>query len=114
MNDQPLREHILYLLKGGGAHLDFTAATKGVPVALRGKRPKGADHSLWELLEHMRLAQWDILEFSRDAQHRSPEWPSGFWPAKPAPPSQSAWNKSIRAFRDDLAAMCDLIADESR
>jgi len=114
MNNQPLREHVLYLLKGGGAHVDFNAAIKAVPAALRGKRPKGADHSLWELLEHMRLAQWDILEFSRDPEHRSPAWPSGFWPAKPAPPSQVAWNKSVRVFRDDLESMCDLIADPSR
>jgi DinB family protein len=113
MSNQPLRQHVLYLLKGGGAHVDFEAAIKAVPVALRGKRPKGADHSLWELLEHMRLAQWDILEFSRNPEHRSAAWPEGYWPAKPAPPSPGAWNKSIRAFRGDMAAMCGLVADES-
>ena len=114
MNNQPLREHVLYLLKDGGAHVDFSAAIKGVPAALRGKRPKGADHSLWELLEHMRLAQWDILEFSRNPEHCSPDWPSGYWPAKPAPPSQNAWNDSVRAFRNNRDAMCELIADQSR
>jgi len=114
LNSKPLREHVLYLLKDGGAHVDFTAAIKGVPVALRGKRPKGADHSLWELLEHMRLAQWDILEFSRNSEHRSPAWPTGYWPAKPAPPNAGAWNKTTRAFRDDLDAICNLIADESK
>jgi hypothetical protein len=113
LNSKPLREHVLYLLKDGGAHVDFNAAVKNVPVDLRGKRPKGADHSLWELLEHMRLAQWDILEFSRNPEHRSPPWPAGYWPATPAPPNQGAWNKSIRVFRDNLDAMCSLIADES-
>jgi hypothetical protein len=113
LNHKALREHVLYLFKEGGAHVDFDAAVKNVPVDLRGKRPKGADHSLWELLEHLRIAQWDILEFSRNAGHRSPDWPAGYWPATPAPPTQGAWNKSIRAFRDDLDAMCNLIANES-
>jgi hypothetical protein len=76
-DDQALREHLLYLLRGGGAHANFETAVKGLPADLRGKRPKGAEHSPWEILEHMRLAQWDILEFSRDAKHVSPEWPEG-------------------------------------
>jgi len=64
-------------------------------------------------LEHMRIAQWDILEFSRDAKHVSPEWPTGYWPKTAAPPTKTAWNQSIRAFRTDHAAMCALVADES-
>ena len=83
-HEEALREHVLYLLRGGGAHIDFEGAIKGLPVELRGKRPKGASHSPWEILEHMRLAQWDILEFSRDAKHVSPKWPEGYWPEKPA------------------------------
>lgn len=110
-NDPSLRDHLLYLLKGGGAHTDFEAAVKGLPVELRGKRPKGAPHSPWEILEHLRLAQWDILEFSRDANHASPKWPEGYWPETPAPPNDRAWAKSVRAFRDDLNAMCALVAD---
>jgi hypothetical protein len=112
-NDKSLREHVLYRLKGQGAHVDFEAAIKGLPVALRGKRPKGATHSAWEILEHVRLAQWDILEFSRDSKHVSPEWPSGYWPKKPAPPNASAWNQSVRAFRAGNDAMCELVAKES-
>jgi len=108
-----LREHLLYLLKGGGAHLKFESAVKGVPVDLRGKRPKGSQHSLWELLEHMRIAQWDILRFSMDPKHVSPEFPAGYWPPEPAPPSQRAWTGSIRAFQADLEAMCELVEDES-
>ena len=113
MDDAALREHLLYLLQTGGAHVDLEAALKGLPVALRGKRPKGAAHSPWEILEHMRIAQWDILEFSRDAKHVSPEWPTGYWPKSPTPPTKTAWNQAVRAFRADHAAMCALVADKS-
>jgi len=112
-DDEALRQHLLSLLREGNAHVTFDAAIKGLPVALRGKSPKGAEHSPWELLEHLRIAQWDILEFSRNPQHQSPEFPKGYWPANPAPPNNAAWVKSVRAFRDDLQAMCDLLANES-
>jgi hypothetical protein len=108
-NDKALREHLLYLLKEGGAHAGFDAAVKDLPVALRGKTPKGAEHSPWEILEHLRLAQSDILEFSRDPKHVSPSWPAGYWPKTPAPPNSTAWSKSVKAFQADLKAMCDLI-----
>jgi hypothetical protein len=106
-----LREHVLALLQGGGAHVEFETAIKGLSVSLRGRRPKGAAHSPWEILEHMRVAQWDILEFTRDATHVSPKWPEGYWPGKPAPPNAKAWNKSINAFRADRKAMADLVAN---
>ncbi len=112
-SDKALREHLLYLLGGGGAHVDFEAAIKDLPAGLRGKKPKGAPYSAWELLEHMRIAQWDILEFSRNSQHVSPEFPRGYWPATAAPPDASAWKKSVEAFRADLEAMRDLVADKS-
>jgi hypothetical protein len=111
--DASLRKHLLDLLNGGHAHATFDAAVKNLSAALRGKRPKDAVHSPWEVLEHMRIAQWDILEFSRDPAHQSPEWPSGYWPATPTPPDAKAWDKSVRAFRRDLKAMCDLVADPS-
>ena len=107
-----LRQHLLFLLQKGGAHAGFDDAVKDLPAAARGKRPKGAEHSPWELLEHLRLAQWDILEFSRDAKHVSPKWPEGYWPAAPEPPKKTSWDKSVAAFRKDLKAMCDLVADE--
>jgi hypothetical protein len=107
-----MREHLLYLLKGGGAHVNFERAIKGLPVELRGKRPRGAGHSPWEILEHMRIAQWDILEFSRDSQHVSPEWPRGYWPSSPKPPNAQAWAKSVRMFQAGLDAMCELVAGE--
>ena len=112
-NDKPVRDHLVKLLEGGQAHATFDDAVKGLPAALRGKRPKGAEHSPWEILEHMRIAQWDILEFSRDAKHVSPDWPGGYWPKTAAPPNRTAWNQSVRAFLADHAAMCALVADES-
>ena len=112
-NDKALREHVLSLLRGGGAHVTFEAAIKDLPVALRGKKPKGASHSPWEILEHLRIAQWDILEFSRNPKHVSPAWPAGYWPDKPAPPNDGAWNKTVRAFRADLESMCHLVEAES-
>jgi len=112
-DEQPLRQQLISLLSEGHAHATFDAAVKGLPESLRGKVPKGAEHSPWQLLEHMRLAQWDILEFSRDAKHVSPKWPEGFWPSSPKPKNAAAWTKSIRDFRADLATMCKLIADES-
>jgi hypothetical protein len=112
-NDAALREHLVKLLTGGEAHADFEAAVKGLPVELRCKTPKGAQHSPWQLLEHLRIAQWDILEFSRDAKHQSPKWPEGYWPESKRPPDEKAWDKSVRAFRRDLKAMCDLVSDEA-
>ena len=111
-NDLALRQHLLSLLKGGNAHVDFDTAVKDLPVELRGKRPKGTEHSPWEVLEHLRIAQWDILEFSRDPKHESPAWPKGYWPRTSAPPAENDWDKSVLAFRRDLKAMCDLVADE--
>ncbi len=112
-NDTALREHVVNLLKGGGAHASFDEAVKDMPVGLRGKRPRGAQHSAWEVLEHLRIAQWDILEFSRDPKHVSPEFPAGYWPKKPAPSNAQAWNKSVKAFRGDLQTMIALVEDES-
>ena len=112
-DDKSLREHVVQLLNGGSAHADFDSAVKGLPAELRGKRPKGLPYSPWELLEHLRIAQWDILEFSRNGHHESPKWPEGYWPKSPAPPSAAAWTKSVKAFRSDLDAMCALVSDSS-
>lgn len=112
-HDKALREHLAYLLNGGGAHLDFNSAVEGVPPSFRGKKPGAFAHSLWELLEHMRLAQWDILEFSRNPKHVSPDFPSGYWPPDAAPPNDRAWKKSADAFRADLRAMIDLVTNPS-
>jgi hypothetical protein len=106
-----LREHLLYLLKGGGAHLNFDKAIADLPAELRGAKPPGVPHTPWRLLEHLRIAQWDILEFTRNPRHVSPPWPEGYWPAGDAPPDGEAWDRSVAAFRADLRAMQDLVAD---
>lgn len=110
-DDKALRRHLLYLLRGGGAHLDFDTAIAGLPARLRGSKPESAPHTPWQLVEHMRIAQWDILEFSRNPKHVSPKFPAGYWPRGEAPPSQAAWNSSVKAFRADLKAMQKLVED---
>ncbi len=109
--ERGLRAQLVTLLAGSNAHSTFEAAVRGLPAALRGKRPKGCPHSPWELVEHLRIAQWDILEFSRNPRHKSPAWPEGYWPAAPAPPDGRSWDRSVKAFRRDLKAMCALVAD---
>ncbi len=109
-----LREELRALLDGGNAHLAFDDAVRNFPPALRGKRPKGLPYSAWELLEHVRIAQNDILEFSRDPHYESPTWPEGYWPSTPAPPSARAWDQSVRAVRADGKAVLELVADPSR
>jgi hypothetical protein len=111
--DEALREQLIALLKGGNAHASFEDALDAFPVDARGKRPQGAPHSPWEELEHLRIAQWDILEFSRDPNHKSPKFPDGYWPKTPEPPDDAAWDRSVRAFTRDLNSLCALVADES-
>lgn len=111
-NDAALRQHLVELLTGGNAHATYDQAVKGLPQELRGKVPKGAEHSPWQLLEHLRIAQWDILEFSRNAKHQSPKWPEGYWPKEKAPADEKAWDKSVRAFKKDLKEFAALVADE--
>ena len=108
----PVREQVVKLLEGGQAHVTFDAVVKNFPAKLRGAKPEGAPHTAWELLEHMRIAQWDILEFSRDAKHKSPKWPEGYWPAAPEPPKKTSWDKTLAAFRKDFVAMCELVTDD--
>ena len=107
--DRALRQHVLYLLRDGGAHLDFGSAIRGFPPSLRGRKPRGAAHTAWEILEHMRIAQWDILEFSVNPRHVSPKFPDEYWPQTAAPRSAAAWTRSVKAFRADLEAMQKLV-----
>ncbi len=108
---QKLRAEVDRLLAGQGAHADFDAAVAGFPEKLRGTRPPGAPHSAWELLEHLRLAQFDMLEFSRNPKHVSPEWPEGYWPKSPEPENAAAWDQSVKSFQHDLSAMRKLVSD---
>ena len=109
-----LRKNVLSLLTWNDAHADFDSAVKDMPFELQGKRPTGADHSPWQLLEHLRITLSDILEFSRDEKHQSPEFPKGYWPDSETPPNEKAWEASAKAYRNDLRAFCDLVADESK
>ncbi len=106
-----LREHLLELLTGGHAHAKFEDAVDDLSEKLRGAKPANFPHSPWMLLEHLRIAQWDILEFSRNEKHKSPKWPEGYWPKTEAPPSEEAWTKSVKQFESDLNAMKDLVKD---
>jgi hypothetical protein len=106
-----LREQLLELLKGGSAHLTFDKAIADLPAKLRGAKPANIPHTPWRLLEHLRLAQHDILEFSRDPKHKSPKWPDGYWPDTDGPPDDAAWDRTVAAVRADLKAMQDLVAD---
>jgi DinB family protein len=110
-HEQLLRQHLLELLAGGEAHAKFEDVIKDLPVKLRGVKPAKFPHTAWMLLEHLRLAQWDILEFSRNAKHVSPEFPGGYWPKSVAPPNAAAWNESVRKFRSDLKEVEDLVAN---
>lgn len=108
--DSSLRRHLDELLRGGHAHVAPEKALAGFPVGLAGSLPAGAPHTPWQLLEHLRLAQWDILEFSRRRDHVSPEFPAGYWPPSAAPPTEAAWHESAAGFLADLQAMRDLVA----
>jgi DinB superfamily len=109
--DHSLRKQLIDLLKGGNAHAKFDDVIAGLPPKLRGQKPPCLPHSPWMLLDHLRIAQWDILEFSRNKKHVSPDWPTGYWPRTAAPPSAAAWNASIKNFRQDLKALQDLVAN---
>jgi hypothetical protein len=114
MNDDGskiLREHLVEVLKGGGAHAKFEDAVKDLPPELRGRKPSGLPHSPWMLLEHLRISQLDILEFSRDPKHVSPEWPERYWPKDEKPPRAAAWEESIKKFKADLNEMQKLVAN---
>jgi len=108
-HDQALREQLVALLKGGGAHVHFMDALDGFPEAKRGTFVEGLAHTGWQLIEHVRIAQWDIVEFSRDPKHVSPGFPEGYWPKTPVPPDQAAWQKSVEAFQQDLQEMIKLV-----
>ncbi len=106
-----LRKHLADLLQMKGAHPTFEEALAGFPVELRGAKPSGAPHSPWQLLEHMRIAQEDILDFCRNPQYREKKFPDDYWPAADTPPSEDAWGVSMRQFQKDLDEMQELIAD---
>jgi hypothetical protein len=108
-----LRQHLMDLLRGGHAHVTFEKAIAGLPASLRGTRHPSLPFTPWGLLEHMRIAQWDILEFSRDAKHVSPQWPEGYWPAAAEPANEKAWKASVKGFQRDLSQMEKLVKNRA-
>jgi len=110
-NDAALRQHLIKLLKGGEAHVVFEDAVKDFPAKLRGATPDGAEHSPWQVLEHLRLAQEDILDFSVNPKYKPREWSKEYWPETAAPPNATAWDKSVDTYLADREALCVLVAD---
>ena len=111
--DRALREHVLDVLRGGGAHIKFEDAIEGFPPEFFNARAAGVPYTPWQLLEHMRIAQWDIIEFSRSAAHVSPRWPEGYWPEEGLAADEDDWLRSVEGFRADLRAMEALVEDEA-
>jgi len=110
--DAALRKHLLELLTWGDAHVSFDDAVKGIPAGVRGIQPHGIPYSLWQLLEHIRLAQRDILEFCVDPGYRARVWPDDYWPKSPIPPNAGAWSRSVTAVRADRDALIRLLSNE--
>jgi hypothetical protein len=110
-NDSTLREQLVTAMSGRESQVDFDSAVKDFPPKLRGAKPAGAPHSAWQLLEHMRIAQHDILEFSRNPNHKSPKWPEGYWPSTDAPPDGAAWDSTVDAFKHDARELDKLVED---
>jgi hypothetical protein len=112
MNEhKQLREHIIELLDGKSAHIDLESALKVFPLERINERPAGSPHSAWQLLEHIRIAQWDILDFSTNADYKEMKWPDDYWPANEG--TREKWNSSFKQTLDDLQAMRDLVADDN-
>lgn len=112
-NNKALRQHLVSLLTGDSAHLNFDATVKDLPANLHDKKPNGAAHTPWEVLEHLRIAQWDLLQSIHNPKHVSPDFPSGYWPKSATPPESKAWDKSVSDFRADLAAFVELITNDA-
>jgi hypothetical protein len=108
-NSNDLRKRLVYALQGKGAHLDLEKVLLNFPSRFRGKTFPHLPYTVWQLLEHMRIAQWDILDFSRDAKHISPKWPEGYWPKETEPPDDGAWDRAVDQFFTDLHAMQELV-----
>lgn len=109
--DQSLRRHLTRLLDWHDAHADFDRVVEDVPARAQGVRPEGLPYSLWQLLEHMRLTQHDILDFCLNPQYKQPAWPADYWPREEAPPAPDAWERSVTAFRADRQALAEMVAD---
>ncbi len=111
MDEAKLREQLAVSLSGRGAHVPFEKAVEGFPVDLAGRRVSGLPHTAWQILYHLWICQWDILEFVRDPSHESPSWPEGYWPKETGPGAAADWGKTVKKFRSDLTAVIELVRD---
>jgi uncharacterized damage-inducible protein DinB len=111
MSDTALRQHLIDLLRGGSAHADFNSAVADWPEELRGKHASHFPHTAWQLLEHMRIAQYDILDFSRNSEYKELNFPDDYWPKRDKPPATDAWDESVASFQSDLKTMQDLVSN---
>ncbi len=109
--DSAIRQHLVAVLSWKDAHVDFATAVAGIPPEARGARPTHVPYSAWQLIEHIRIAQHDILEFCRNPDYEEMAWPDDYWPASPEPPVDEAWDASIRAYEDDRAALERMATD---
>ena len=114
MDSGALREQLVRLLQGGEAHASVEEMIRSFPAGLAGTRVGTIPHTPWRLLEHLRIAQWDILEFSRDPNHISPSFPDGYWPAGDLPSTAGSWDETVAAFCRDLQQMQELVSDPER
>lgn len=110
-NDTITRKHLVELITGGNAHATLDDALDNLPVNLRGAVPYGLPYSIWQLAEHIRIAQWDILEFSKDQTHQSPKWPDEYWPKEAEPKDDAAWDKTISQIKKDGEEFIALLND---
>lgn len=113
MNDKSLREHLLYLLRGGGAHISFEKLVADFPTEMMNHRVEHIPYTAWQVVEHMRIAQWDILEFVRHPEHVSPEFSAGYWADDSIVPDKQRWGETIRAFCADLKEIERIVEDSA-
>lgn len=112
--DRSIRDQLVQLITWEDAHIGFDRALEGLPAAARGTVPKNMAHSIWQIVEHMRISQEDILEFSHDPNYEEKNWPDHYWPASHAPADEEAWQRSVAAFREDREKFCRLLVDPAR
>ena len=110
-DDREFREHLARVLAWEEAHASYDSAVADLPEPLRGRVPEGLPYSPWQLVEHLRITQHDLLDFCRNPQYRELEWPAAYWPNEPAPPSPKAWDESVRRYREDREALHALVRD---
>jgi DinB superfamily len=113
-HDKLLRQQLAKMIDWNEAHADLSAVVHDFPVKLRGEVPDGLPHSAWQLIEHIRLALWDILEFSRDPKHKSPKWPEGYWPKTAAPPNAKVWDESTKSILNAQEELRNLVKEPSQ